>query len=128
VAVRPRKCDEENDGTAEQANQIRPDVKEVFHNPGAFLRLATAVVIEAHDDWQVTRRYVSDLRMDGLREIGARDHRPSMHDLSGVTGCLPAQTLPNNPSHYSSAAGRHSNYGPTSELPLPPSDFRAVLD
>ncbi|MDV6278654.1 transposase [Rhodococcus erythropolis] len=45
----------------------RANVVEIFPNPGAFLWLATAVVIEAHDEWQVTRRYVSDVSMDELR-------------------------------------------------------------
>ena len=34
----------------------RADVMEIFPNPPALLRLATAVVIEADDEWQVTRR------------------------------------------------------------------------
>ncbi|MFI8664770.1 IS256 family transposase [Rhodococcus qingshengii] len=35
----------------------RADVVEIFPNPAAFLRWATAVVIESHVEWQVTRRY-----------------------------------------------------------------------
>lgn len=46
---------------------------EIFPNPPAFLWLATA--IEAHDEWQVTRRYLSDISMAELKKIIAAKHQ-----------------------------------------------------
>ena len=47
----------------------RADVVEIFPNPAAFLRLATSVVIDQHDEWQVSRRYLSETSMAELRRV-----------------------------------------------------------
>src|SRR5699024_1270933 len=41
----------------------------VHPNPEAFLRLATSVVIDQHDEWQVGRRYLSETSMGELRAV-----------------------------------------------------------
>ena len=49
----------------------RSDVVGVFPNPEALLRLAGAVLVEAHDEWQVSdRRYLSEGSMALLTQAG----------------------------------------------------------
>ncbi len=64
----------------------RTDVVGVFPNPAALLRLAGAVLIEAHDEWQVTdRRYLSESSMalltppvtDTTKEVANRELIPA---------------------------------------------------
>lgn len=52
----------------------RIDVVGVFPNSAVLLRLAGAVLVEAHDEWQVSdRRYLSEGSMALLAETGTQE-------------------------------------------------------
>jgi putative transposase len=55
----------------------RTNVVGIFPDDAAVLRLASAVLIEAHDEWQVAeRRYLSEGSMAKLAQIGDDGRRP----------------------------------------------------
>jgi putative transposase len=53
----------------------RAYVVEILPNPAAFHRLATSLVIDQQDEWQVSRRYLSETSMAELRRVIAAKQR-----------------------------------------------------
>lgn len=71
----------------------RADVVEIFPNPAAFLRLETSVVIDQHDEWQVSRHYLSEISMAQLSlrltRRRSESHHPTGHYLLAGPGRPP---------------------------------------
>jgi hypothetical protein len=71
-----------------KAIKHRTDVVGVFPNPAALLRLAGGVLVEDHDEWQVSdRRYLSEGSMAAIRPID--DPTPSVAAPAMLTAQLP---------------------------------------
>lgn len=63
----------------------------MFPNPAALLRLAGAVLVEQHDEWEAgSRRYLSE---DSMSQLNAFNAALSSLDATALTGVIPIPEL-----------------------------------
>ncbi len=89
----------------------RTNVVGIFPNEAGVLRLADRLLLEVHDEWQVTdRRYLSEGSMAKLYEIDNDDASRRRWDRE-PTSCSPDSKQPHNVDDHIDALISHHSKG-----------------
>jgi putative transposase len=74
--------------------KCRTNVVGIFPDDAAVLRLAGAVLLETHDEWQVAeRRYLSEGSMAKLAPTGEDDRQPKEVKRATTSSSAPSDQL-----------------------------------